>query len=420
MKFEWEYFIYLTRCGACGETPLPPSQDLDWQTLLHLAYEQNVDSLLTLALKKEETICPASYLQPLIAQLRGNAIQNMRRAEGWLDLLAKAEKQGLELLVMKGLDVARFYHNPECRVANDMDLLVRPQQEQEAFEFLQEHGFQMQARSEYSIHAVGSHPHLGVVELHVHLISERFCRLFSAQQLNESAFENVQRISLFGGTFQAMESTNALLYLTFHFIKHFLYSGISMKMMFDIALFAKNTLAAVDAVQYKECLQRGNYCYFMQTVFGIMVKYGGFEKEDFPLEPVENAADMDALLENMVESGAMGQKKEQDVQSAWMFYYYSVAKKENSQEDLANINTGQKIDFLGGLFPSAAVLSRKYPILLQKKWLYPFCWLHRLLTRGFAFLFSNRHISRRKVKEKQALSAPAQKKIELFEQFHMM
>ncbi|MBR0414563.1 MAG: nucleotidyltransferase family protein [Clostridia bacterium] len=419
MSYETEYLMYLTRCGACGETPVPPSRETDWQNLLRLAYEQDVSVTAAMALKQGTTGCPDALLQPLVSQMRGSAVQNVRRAEGWLALLAKAEEQGIELLVIKGYDVARFYRNPECRVANDMDLLVRPQHEQEAMRFLEDNGFRMEERKADSNHAVGEHPLLGMVELHISLISQRFCMMFAAWQLNESAFDNVQYIAFSGGSFRAMESTNALLFLTFHLIKHFLYNGISLKMLWDIALFAKNTLQSLDTARYRQLLQSSRYEYFMRVVFGVMVKYGGFEREDFPLEPIENEADMEALLQNMFESGAMGKNQAIDEQSAWMFYYYDFARSENSREDLALINEAKREDIRGGLFPSAVILSRRYPILLRAKWLYPFCWLHRLLTRGFAFLFSRKRLSRRKIREKEELSLQAQEKIQLLQQFQI-
>jgi len=420
MNYEWEYLIYLTRCGACGEVPAPPAREIDWRSLLRLAYEQEVSATVAKALKQGATGCPDVLLQAQVSQMRGVAVQNVRRAEGWLSLLKTAAQQGLDILVIKGYDVARFYHNPECRVANDLDLLVREQQEQETFRFLQAHGFEMEERKPDSNHAVGEHPLLGMAELHISLISERFCRLFAGWNLNESAFENVQQIAFSGGSFQAMEATNSLLFLTFHLIKHFLYTGISLKMLWDIALFAENALQNIDTARYRQLLQNSRYDYFMRNVFGIMVRYGGFQKEDFPLEPAENTADIEALLQNVFESGAMGKNMAADEQSAWMFYYYDFAQSKHSREDLALINAAKREDVRSGVFPSVAVLSRRYPVLLRRKWLYPFCWLHRLVTRGFAFVFSRKRLSRRKVKEKEELSPQAQEKIRLLQRFHIV
>ena len=420
MSYEMEYLIHLTRCGACGEEPHPPAKALDWERLLRLAYEQDVTYTAFMPVKKYGLGCPAALTEKATQGLRGKAIENTVKAEGILALLEQAEKEGIRLLVVKGYDAARFYQNPECRVSSDTDLLVNPAQEQQALDFLSRNSFRFEDRHE-SNHTVCYHPTLGVLELHVKLISKRFgTTIFKACRMDETAFEAPVKVPFAGGHFYALENTNSLLFLTFHLIKHFLYNGMSLKMLFDNALFAVHCKDTVNRALYRETLEKSDYLYLMQAVFGVMVRYAGFDAADFPIEPVCDEEKMTALLAHMEEDGTMGKNNEAATKEAWMFYNYRFAKESGNAYDMELVNKETRRDVSSAAFPSKNVVARRYPVLLCHAWLYPFCWLHRLFTRGLRFLFSSKKVSKRKVTDEHELSPEAKKRIDLFKQFEIM
>ena len=420
MSYEMEYLISLTRCGACGETPQAPAKAVNWEKLLRLAYEQDVPYTAFLPVKKYGLGCPQALVAKTAAQLRGKAVENTVIADGILSLLERAEQEGIRLLVVKGYDAARFYKNPECRVSSDTDLLVEPANEQKALAFLRREGFEAEPRGD-SNHTVCYHPTLGVLEMHISLISKRFgTTIFSACKIDDTAFDAPCCVAFAGKSFYALESTNALLFLTFHLIKHFLFNGVSLKMLFDNALFAVSCKENIDKALYRETLAQSDYLYFMQVVFGVMMRYAGFNAADFPIEPLCNEADMTVFLEHMEADGAMGKKNEAATQEAWMFYNYRFAKESGNAYDMALVKKETRRDVGSAVFPSKNVLARRYPVLLRHAWLYPFCWLHRLFTRGFRFLFSDKKVSKRKVHDEAALSPEAKKRIDLFKQFEIM
>lgn len=421
MDYEMQYLMRLTRCGACGESAPEPEQTPDWERLMRLAYEQDVLYTAFLPLKNQAHGCPAALIEKITAEQRGKALENSMRTEGILSLIAQAQAQGIQLLIIKGYDIARFYRYPECRVSADTDFLVKAEDEASAFAFLQRAGFIMEPRREDSNHAVGRHPQLGLVELHNSLITARFgTTLFAPAQLNERAFDNIQKVSFGEGSFYALESTNALLFITFHLIKHFLFNGINLKMMFDTALYAKHNLHHIDTARYHEALQKSGYLHFMQIVFGAMVRFGGFEAADFPLAPAMEDADIAALLDAMERDGGMGKNNEDAALEAWMFYHYHIAKNSTDKADMALLERETKRDVHSALFPPLAVMRQKYPILHKHPRLYAFCWLHRLFTRGIRRLFSSKRLSNRKVSDEQALSEKAGERVQLFKQFEMM
>ena len=421
MTYEMEYLIHLTRCGASGEDAAPPDRQLDWNKLMQLAYEQDVLYTAFVPLKKQALGCPDTLAKEVSAQFRGKALENSMRADAIMALVQQAQAEGIRLLIIKGYDIARFYTYPECRISSDTDFLVKKEDEEKALAFLQRAGFHMEPRREDSNHAVGRHPRLGVVELHINLITDRFgTTLFAPAQLNERAFENIQEVPFADSTFYALESTNALLFITFHLIKHFLFNGISLKMMFDTALYAKHTQGKTDAARYYDALEKSGYLHFVQIIFGAMVRFGGFDAADFPIVPAENEADIVALLTALERDGSMGKKNEDAALEAWMFYHYHIAKNSANKEDLALVKRETKKDYRSALFPSRAVMSEKYPVLQKHPHLYGVCWSHRFFTKGLHRLFSSQKLTKRKVSDETELSDSARERIALLKQFEIM
>lgn len=197
MTYEMEYTAYLYACGACGKPAEPPKQAVDWEHIVKLAIEQSITYTVAMAIKKTELGCPDDIKNRLISSLRGAAIKNSVKTDGILDLVEKMEDEGIRVVILKGIDVARCYQNPECRVSSDTDLLIAPEDEERAIAFLREQGFMMEERPADSNHGIGNHPTLGMVELHIKLLSVFYqnavVKTFRQEGANEEVMEGLKK-----------------------------------------------------------------------------------------------------------------------------------------------------------------------------------------------------------------------------------
>lgn len=415
MTYEMEYAAYLFACGARGEKAKPPKQPVDWEKVVQIAVDQSITYTVAMAIKNNELGCPDSTRNRLIGSLRGAAVKNSIKIDGILDLVSKLEEEGIRVLIIKGIDVARWYANPECRVSSDTDLLIAPENEEKAYKVLTDFGFQMQERKKNSNHGIGYHPVLGTVELHVQLMQDSIKNsIVKDWDVDDRAMRMSEKQEYLGRTYYAMEPTDNLLFLTYHMLKHFIYNGMSLRMMMDNALFAKQHLQSIDRERYAESLKKTNYINIMRLLFGAMVKYCGFVTEDFPIEPLFDDEQIDLIMTDLEESGWQGLNNEKERVEAWLYYRLKNAKDTNDRDEIHEIKKEIRSDYYKSLFPSMKRMSEKYPSLKEHKWQYPFCWTHRFFTKGISLFFSFTWKDQRGETDENKLSDGAQRKLELF------
>ena len=421
MTYEMEYTTYLYACGARGAIAEPPKQEVDWEKIVQLAVEQSITYTVAMAIKKAELGCPDDIRNRLISSLRGAAIKNSIKTDGILELVEKMEQAGIRVLILKGIDAARCYANPECRVSSDTDLLIAPEDEEKAYHVLTDAGFQMEERVEKSNHGIGTHPTLGMVELHVKLLSDFYQNaIIKDWQLDDRAIKHCVRIDYRGKSYYAMEPTDNLLFLSHHMLKHLMYSGMSLRMMMDNALFAMQNLEKIDCERYAESLKETNYLHTMQVIFGAMVKYCGFEMKDFPIEPLIDDELIEAILTDLEESGWQGQKNENERIEAGYYYRYKTALDSKDRGQVRAIKQEVREGYRNALFPPAEYMEEKYPNLKEHRWRYPFYCAHRILTKGLERFFHTNWHDVRSESDISKLSEGARQKLELFKKLNLI
>ncbi len=421
MTYEMEYLMHLFSCGAQGLEPKPPQKQLDWEKTASLAVDQSITYTTALPIKKYELGCPESIRSRLTASLRGASIKNAMKTDGILDLVNDFEKAGIHVLIVKGIDVARFYKNPECRVSSDADLFVKKEDEQRALDFLESYGFTMEKRPKSSNHTECYHPTLGMVELHIQLLQDMFTNsLMKNWRVDEDAFSKCKAEEFSGKKYYALETTDSLLFLTYHMIKHFLYGGMSLRMMMDNAIFAKCNLDLIDKERYKALLEESKHLHFMQAVFGIMVKYCGFSPNDFPIDVIIDDSTGESILNDLEKGGWQGMNYGVAGLDAWYYYRYKHAMNEADENELSEIKGEVQLDYIHKLFPTMTWMKRMYPKLQAKPWLYPFYLIQRLFVKGWKIITGKGRMSKRQIDKETELSESARERIELFKALDMI
>lgn len=94
-------------------------------------------------------------------------LHNRQRMEATLEMIEQLQAKGFQVTVLKGMTIGVLYRFPECRNSSDTDIFIDSQEEQAALAYMQELGFQVEARKEGSNHSECTHPRAGLFEVHV-------------------------------------------------------------------------------------------------------------------------------------------------------------------------------------------------------------------------------------------------------------
>ena len=422
MTNEMEYLMYLFACGAKGKTASPPEKKVDWNKILDLAINQSITYTVAMAIKKSETGCPEELRNRFIAMLRGGAIKNAIKTEGILKLVNKMKDEGIDVIIIKGIDVSRYYANPECRISADTDLLIKPVDEKRAICFLKKEGFFITGRKATDYHSEATHPLLGMVELHIKLLPDIFnLEIFEEGQLEKSAFSEKKQVDYYELPFYGLSATNNIIFLTYHMMKHLMVSGISLGMIMDFSLYSKNNIDRIDKKIYKDMLKNTHYYHTMQLILGLSVKYFGFNENDFPIKPLIQDDEISLILSDLEDGGWQGLN---EASKRYDFYKYYLRKRtlHGDQKKKNNFFLGKEyFSFrVSKVFLPMSEMKKSYPLLNQYAFLYFAFSLHRIVSK-ISVRFSMLILDKKKYNVNEAeFTELNDKRIEMFKKLEIM
>lgn len=227
---------FLIRClrlflAVEGEPQLKaPIEDVDWDSLVHLAAFHRVAPILDRALRNGcPQAVPASVLADLAAYVRSAASRSLFLTGELVRLLKRLEAQGIPAIPFKGPALSSLlYGNPALRHFDDIDILVRQEGYPSAKRLLLSLGYQpkyqLTKRQEKAYLQSHHHEHFTLtrgdmridVELHGSIVPEDF----PFHQDLEGVWERRERVSFAGMTVDSLTPEDLLLFLCVHGSRH--------------------------------------------------------------------------------------------------------------------------------------------------------------------------------------------------------
>ena len=288
----------------------------------------------------------------------------------FLNLILDLRARGLEPLVVKGAICRALYPKPLLRTSVDDDLLI-PADRAPAFHgALLELGLicdgsdsDPETAGELSYHRPDSPLY---IELHKELF-DRESPVFSGWNGYFSGAEDrsvpfqAQDVVL-----KTMCPTDHLLFLILHAFKHFLFSGFGLRIISDIALFAREYAGEIDFDAVCRACGELRCLPFAAASFRIAEKYLGIQA---PAAFSAVEVDEGPLLEDVLEAGIHGQYIDR-LHSANITLQTVAADRQGER--------GKKSGLRASLFPSARQLQGRYPFLKRRPWLLPAAWVRRI------------------------------------------
>lgn len=358
MTIEQKYLIHLLSCAIRNCAPNPPKDDISWQKIRETAEKQKILPLLYEAVNKldkehqpEENVMKLWEKQTLSCTLF-YAFQMQHISA----LLEAAEKNGINMLVLKGMVLRELYPVPELRTMSDVDILIKPEMVNEVKSLFFLNG--------YEIVSENAGPTIyykkDVLKFEVFHVIPSGLKSAKGTEIDIWANPRIMR----GEHIFMPSAENMLLHSFTHLMKHLRTRGAGIRNLADIVLLLEKTKINMEYVHKQIKLLEAEKIF--KGILFAAKKYFEFDtQEDFSEIDEEY---VDKLMEYMVMTGVYG-----EMDNAYIL---------DARTAEGNKSTRIK-NYVVKMFPSASKLSDKYEYAKKNHWLVPVAWVHRIYNIVF-------------------------------------
>lgn len=384
MQQYQEMFLALCGAGIFG-SPLT-MQELsgeEWEDLFSLSLEQGVLPLVcnTVYDLKPGSTMNRGVLKKAVEKTFLTVQRQVVQTNEFLTLLLHAQAGGLDPIVLKGIICRSLYPMPMLRPSVDEDLLICPEETEKYHSFFlseglyaDENGLSAAERSdsaELSYHKEKSPTY---IELHKTLFDPTSELFGPLNGLFDGMDSRTVRVQIEDVSIRTLCATDHLLYLVLHAYKHFLYSGVGIRPVCDIGLYAetcsreidwqeiRGKLESIQAFDYARAVFRMIQVYFLPD--GELFKY----LKDWNLELI----DVGPMVEDSLASGVHGASSMSRLHSSNMTLYAAANR--------AGAGTGRVNGVLRSVFLPLKKMRGRYPYLKKAPFLLPLAWIHRMVN----------------------------------------
>lgn len=419
MTRQFETMMYLFQCAARGKTVNIDKLSIeDLKQIRLLAQQQQIWSMIYMMLINHSNIkeffssndinnCENNILYTATKKYQGKMFLD--------NILKKFIKNDIDAILLKGETLAELYKYPELRFSGDIDLLIRKEDEKKALEILIDNDFEIINRLNTEHDTKCIHKMLGVLELHVSLYDD-YCEDIWFNGINSIEEKPVKFITSDGFEYTVLGYTDQLLFITLHFIKHFLSSGAGIRQLMDVLLYVETYGDKTDKTRYVSIMQHLKYDYFMDICMYIGENYLGSDKSKLIyINGVADYSDEAQIVLNSIEQTGLFGHNDLSFRQFHKLYtkerynatfpgdYRSYIKNRKSKNSLLKI-----------IFLDKNRLQEKYTYLRKHKYLIPIAWIHRCIRALFKLL------KKEKIQEPMLSNIEYNQKLEMLNKLRMI
>lgn len=274
MELECKYLLDVIKYilhDRKTEIPIPP-KELDWQRTLETARRHSVSNLLFYGIEK----LPAEQ-QPRKAVyqcLEQITLKELMRSYGQLDaaeeLLAEAEREGLYMLAVKGVNTKKHYPESDMRSMGDIDILYRDTQHEQVKAMMEKLGYDGFQEGRKHDHYQRK-PYAGV-ELHRELVA--------AESEYGTYYSDIwDRVQPRKGCryIHEMRLEDEYIFAIVHLVEHFKHGGVGIRFLMDIYVY--DHLEGMDWDYVKQELVKLKLWEFYRNVSALAGRWFGEQEQ---------------------------------------------------------------------------------------------------------------------------------------------
>ncbi len=270
---------------------------------------------------------------------------------------------GIDHIFLKGVVLKKLYPEPYMRSMGDIDLVVKEAHHPKAKKLMKEANYELISDSQQHT----NFKHLSGVHLELH---PRLSYVFNEKHAKflESVWVYAVQSELHRYQFKPEFE---LVYLLYHMAKHFYGTGVGIRSVLDIGIYAKHYEASFNLEELDKILEKSNLTTFLGTMLLLNRMYFNL---DVLSKYVKNISLSNQTFEKVtqliVSSGVHGHGKDFNP-----FLGRLGGSKVKGQKKLVFI--------LALTFPSYRSMKGMYPWLRYVPFMYPFTWVIRWMKLVF-------------------------------------
>ena len=364
-------FLEAVSAGIHGKrvawTALPPER---WLALCRLAEAQKLLPILIDAACDCADAATDQVYSSFQRAARLQVAEQARKDAAFFPIYAALTRAGIPVLLVKGSLCRAIYPNGGLRISSDEDLLVEESRFDEACRILTAAGLRPlgAADPDRTEELEWKSPNGPVfLELHRRLSAPDSGPFDALQSLFSDAFSRARSYPLEGGTeVLSLSPHDHLLFLLLHAMKHFIRSGVGLRQICDVGLWAARWGEEIDWELLRRQTERVHGEKFCAAIFAASEQKLGIALDLPPLWRAE-LPDPEPLLRDCLAGGIYGTATGSRSHTARI-----------TQAAVAARGRKKRSGLLAAVFPSARSLEDDYPELKAHPARLPLVWQKRV------------------------------------------
>lgn len=290
------------------------------------------------------------------------------------DVVNSFDEKQISYVVFKGNIIANLYANPYYRISADSDVFVEEDDREAATRVLLDLGYKyVEEESKDIMVSVFIKEEAGhKIELHTSLFEDYSgAQIDILNNMNLTAEEKRTIVEIDGTQFTTLGHEEHLIFQIFHFVKHFILEGVSIRYLIDITLFINSYYNEINWNSFWKKMQTLKYDTFCDRFFYLCKKYYGLNPEVIRNRAVTiDEATEESLLLDLIYKGNSNNNQKASYHLTGNLVGYLEGDKEE-------INTSPIYKKLKTVFPNQNDVHEYYLYAKKHKALVPVAWLHR-------------------------------------------
>ncbi len=346
------YFLQLVRSELEGKTAEEKPTDVRWENVYALSRIHYMSGIVYRAVKRLQNQPQADLLEQWERSYLMNVYVDVEQSAAWEEIKELVAESGITVLPLKGLRLKSLYPESFMRVMSDLDIFCDEKDFPAFKKKLIAAGYDYHPKSAAHYHKVFLRGNV-YLEIHTSLLPvtspfrEYYRNVWDKTQPSEE--KNVR----------VFTREHEYLFLLIHALKHFSEQGSGARTIVDFALFSEKYAGELDRTIVDREIAAADAVGASADGEESLAEFESTVKEQIGLWFGQETVRTDDASLKILSDGVYG-KKENQIEK-------SVAKG------------GKKKYILARLFPKLSFMRTEFPVLAKFPFLYPFCWLWRLI-----------------------------------------
>lgn len=355
---DWNYLFSVIRYSLAGGPCPEASWTPDWKKLYQICERHKIGEMVYNGFSRmpAEAQPPADIMNKLSGIWQLGTARDAAQRFGLEELSEAFEAEHIYFVPLKGVWMKQFYPSPELRMMADIDILYRPEQEEDVNRVLLSKGYEFDHRD--NNHSVYFRRPFMNIEMHHLLISYKE----EIEEYYKDVWQKVRPDE--GKTYRGHFSwEDYYIFMMVHLAKHLQSGGSGIRSVVDIWLFLDKKKTELNWKYIGEELKKIRLDAFESHMKKLAAVW--FENE----EPDEFEHRMTAFI---IKSGVYGTTENISIRQV-------VSKNKNSK----TLTRGKFLARMKLIFLPYEYMHLSYKYLDKFPWLLPVAWVQRILRTLF-------------------------------------